>query len=58
MTNRVNALEERLHRVDMMTQVVVDNTLRQVEKPGLHFDDAFANFSGKHSLYCLKKRSA
>ena len=51
MANRVNALEERLHRVDIMTQVVVDNTLRQVEKPDLHFDDAFAHFSGKQSIH-------
>ena len=55
MANQVNALEERLHRVDMTMQMIVDNTPCQVEKPDLHFDDAFAHFSGKHSLYCLKK---
>ena len=51
MTNRVNELEERLHAVAMTTQMVIDNTVRQVEKPDLHFDDAFAHFYGKHSFH-------
>ena len=40
MANRVNTLEERLHRVDMTTQMIVYSKLCQVEKPDLHFDDA------------------
>ena len=55
MANRVNTLEERLHRVDMTTQMNVYSKLCHVEKPDLHFDDAFANFSGLHSLHSLKK---
>ena len=35
--------------------MIIDCTVCQVKKPALHFDDAFAHFSGKHSLYCLKK---
>ena len=55
MANRVNTLEERLHGVDITTPVIVYSTMSRVEKPDPHFDDAFANFSGLHSLHSLKK---
>ena len=35
--------------------MIIDCTVCQIKKPALHFDDAFAHFSGKHGLYCLKK---
>ena len=57
MANRVNSLEERLHRVVMTTQMIVYSKLCQVEKPDLHFDDAFCfpPVGGLHRLHSLKK---
>ena len=57
MTNRVNMLEERLHRVDMTTHMIVYSTMSQAEKPDLHFDDAFCfpPVGGLHGLHLLKK---
>ena len=50
----VRFLDERVPDVPGCS-MIIDCTVCQVKKQSLHFDDAFAHFSGKHGLYCLKK---